>query len=83
MSVCRYVAYIHKKKRARLMSHPKCLHIGIILIVYVIQKSDAKVLLFFLGLFAQLLLLANGGIFIVARYMPCIVPCIANLRAKI
>ena len=27
-----------EKRRARVSSHPKCLHIGIILIVYVIQK---------------------------------------------
>ncbi len=36
-----------RKKRARVSSHPKCLHIGIILIVYVIQKSCAKILLFY------------------------------------
>ena len=35
-----------KKKRARVASHPECFHNGIILIVYVIQKSAAKVLLF-------------------------------------
>ena len=29
---------MHEKKRARVSAHPKCLHIGIILIVYVIQK---------------------------------------------
>ena len=34
------------QKRARLASHPECFHNGIILIVYVIQKSCAKVLLF-------------------------------------
>ena len=36
-----------RKKRARVSTHPKCLHIGIILIVYVIQKSCAKILLFY------------------------------------
>ena len=34
--------FIQAKKRARVSSHPKCLHIGIILIVYVIQKVVQK-----------------------------------------
>ena len=35
-----------QQKRARLASHPECFHNGIILIVYVIQKSCAKIRLF-------------------------------------
>ena len=35
------------KKEGEALPHPKCLHIGIILIVYVIQKSCAKILLFY------------------------------------
>ena len=37
----------HETKKGEAVPHPECFHNGIILIVYVIQKSSTKVLLFF------------------------------------
>ena len=34
-------------KKGEVVPHPECFHNGIILIVYVIQKSCAKILLFY------------------------------------